>query len=422
MKNKETQIAIIGAGTAGITVAAQLLLKDKNFKIAIIDPADMHYYQAAWTLVGAGTYNMKKTGRPMKKLIPKAAEWIKDAVLEILPIEQKLKLASGTELKYDYLIVAPGGQNNLNEIEGLKETMGKNGVCSNYLDHEYTFKVLQDFKGGNAIFAQAATPLKCGGAPQKIMYLAEEYWKKGGIREKTNIVYPTPGSVLFGVKEFLSELLKVVDKKKITLKYFHKIVKIDGVKKLAYYQITRPEGNESPLEYRPNPNLGEYKEGDLIVIPYEMIHIAPPQSAPDFVKKSPLSYQDGPNKGWMEIDIHTLQHPIYKNVFGIGDAAALPTAKTGAAIRKQAPVLVANLLAVMKDQEMQKSYEGYSSCPIVTGYGKMLLCEFKYNNVRDSDKLISKFVDTTKESWLMWLLKKYLLPFMYWSLMLKGKA
>jgi sulfide:quinone oxidoreductase len=423
MKTQHHQIAIIGAGTAGITVAAQLLRKDKKLDIAIIDPADTHWYQPAWTLVAADTYKMKNTARPMSSVIPRGSKWIKDFVDKINADKNELSLRSGDVITYDYLIAAPGIQIDLDGIEGLRETIGKNGVCSNYIDPEYSLEVLKNFKGGNAIFTQAATPIKCGGAPQKIMYLADDFLRKAGIREKTNILYPMPGSILFGVPEFLPALMGVVDRKDISLKFFHKLVKIDGPNKLAYYEITLPEGDSRPTNYHTKDEaMNITKEGNLVVVPFEMLQLAPPQSAPDFIKKSSISYQEGPNKGWIEVDINTLQHPRYPNVFGIGDAAALPTAKTGAAVRKQAPVLVENLLSLMKNEALTEQYEGYSSCPIVTGYGSLVLAEFKYNNVRDSDKLISKFVDTTKESYWMWLLKKFGLPFMYWNLMLKGKA
>ena len=152
-----------------------------------------------------------------------------------------------------------------------------------------------------------------------------------------------------------------------------------------------------------------------------MLHLAPPQTAPEVIKNSTLAVAEGPSKGWLDVDIHTLQHKRYANIYGLGDVAALPTGKTGAAIRKQAPVVAANLLAqINHKQQPEEQYEGYSSCPIVTGYGKMLLAEFKYDNIRDSDPIITKFIDTTKEQWSMWLLKKYGLPWMYWNLMLKG--
>lgn len=423
MNNHHHQIVIIGAGTAGITVAAQLLRKNKKLDIAIVDPAEKHYYQPAWTLVGAGTYKYKNTERDMKDLIPKGAAWLQKAVQHVDPDNDQLTTADGDTISYDYLIACPGIQINLDLIEGLKDTMNKNEVCSNYTDPDYTWKVLQEFKGGNALFTQAATPVKCGGAPQKIMYLADDYWRKNGVKKNTHVIYAMPGSTIFGVPDFKKTLMEVVDRKDITLRYFHKLTRIDAENKKAYYSITAHADEPDKLKYNDKPDLGIAEIGSTeVVIPYDMMHLAPPQQAPDFIRNSKLAYQDGPSKGWIEVDQYTLQHKRYNNVFALGDAAGLPTAKTGAAVRKQGPVVVENLLEVMEhEQNLTGKYSGYSSCPLVTGYGKMVLAEFKYNNVRDSDPFLSWFVNTAKENWSMWMLKKYGLPFMYWNFMMKGK-
>lgn len=417
------QIVIIGAGTAGITVAAQLRKKDNSLDVIIIDPATTHYYQPAWTLVGAGTFDYKKTARPMASLIPKGVKWLKEAVTTFQPESNSIQLSSGATVKYDFLVVCPGIQIDLDGIEGLKETIGKNNVCSNYVDSNYTWEVLQKFKGGNALFTQPATPIKCGGAPQKIMYLADDYFQQQKVKDKTNVVFAMPGSIIFGVPDFAKTLMEVVDRKDINLKFFHKLVKIDGPNKLAYYEITRPDDSEKALEYNSNDKVKVQEIAPKsIAIPFDMLHLAPPQSAPNFIKESPLSHQEGPSKGWLNVDHGSLQHNNYSNIYGLGDCAALPTAKTGAAVRKQAPVVVQQILNSLKNTSTELIYNGYSSCPLVTGYGKMVLAEFGYNNVRMSDPLISKFVDTSKETYSMWLLKKYGLPFLYWNLMLKGKV
>ncbi len=423
MSQTHHQIVIVGAGTAGITVAAQLFRKDKSLDIAIIDPATKHYYQPAWTLVGAGTYDYDATVRDMSSVMPRRAKWIKNYVETIDPDNNKVITRDGSEITYDYLIACPGIQLDVDAMPGLAEALQTDSVCSNYTDPEHTWKVLQNFKGGNAIFTQPATPIKCGGAPQKIMYLAEEYFVKSGVRNKTKIAFITPGSVIFGTEPFKQVLMEVVDRKKIQLRFFHKITKIDPANKMAYFTIMA-HANEPEQLYYHKEDLGERILSETeVAIPYDMLHLAPPQSAPDFIKRSKLAHQEGPDKGWINVDINTLQHKHYPNVFALGDAAALPTAKTGAAIRKQAPVVVENLLYVMNQQkELTPGYTGYSSCPLVTGYGKMLLAEFKYGNERDSDPVISQFVDTGKEQYSMWLLKKYGLPFMYWNLMLKGRA
>ncbi len=413
------QILIIGGGTGGIMTAAQLKRKDKSLDIAIIEPSDKHYYQPAWTLVGAGTYDYEKTIREEKRYIPKGVEWIQDKATGLNPKTNQVETAESGSYTYDYLIVSPGLINDLEQIEGLKETLGQNGVCSVYTDPRHTWRVLQNTKKGQAVFTQPGAAFKCGGAPQKIMYLSEHYFRKQGVRDDVNVVFATPGTVIFGVEDFAKTLNKIIEERNIYFKPFHKPVAIDGPNQTITFKITDVEKANIELD----DSLGEKMiQGDHLILPFDMLHTAPPQKAPDFLRNSDLVYADGPNKGFGEVDINTLQHKTYENVFILGDAAGLPTAKTGAAIRKQAPVVVDNIMELKEHQKLSASkYEGYSSCPLVTGYGSMVLAEFKYDNVRDSDPLISTFVDTTKERYSMWLLKKYGLPYLYWNHMLQGR-
>lgn len=416
------KILIIGGGTAGITVAAQLKRKDKSLKIGLIEPSEKHYYQPAWTLVGAGTFKFENTERKEADYIPKGVDWIKDYAEAINPEKNSVATRSSGEITYDFLVVAPGLVMNFDLLPGLKEAMQTDYVGSVYTDPQKVWKMLQNFKGGNAIFTQANTPIKCGGAPQKIMYLTEHFLRKQGIRDKSNVIFATPGTVIFGVKEFAETLTKIIKERNIHFKPFYAPIKIDGEKKEITFKYIKPDPEN--LEALIDGNLNESLSGENeITIKYDLLHLAPPQQAPDFVRNSTLVYQEGPHKGWLEVDINSLQHMKYPNIFGLGDVVGLPTAKTGAAVRKQAPVVVNNILTLLKEQQLgTKIYEGYSSCPLVTGYGSMVLAEFKYNNVRDSDPMISTFVDTSKEQYSMWLLKKYGLPFMYWNLMLRGKA
>lgn len=414
-------VAVIGAGTGGIMTAARLLNKKPGLKVALIDPSETHWYQAAWTLVGAGTYDMNATKRPTGSLIPKGAEWIKQKVVKINGKENELELDNGNRINYKILVVSPGLVYDFDAMPGLREALEKDNVCSNYLNPEKTWKVIRSFKGGNAVFTQPSTPIKCGGAPQKIMYLAEEAFRKTGVRDKTKVIFATPGSVIFGVKVFADTLMNVIHRKGIILKTFYNPVRIDGDNNVIYFRYTKP--GENGCIITKEQGIHEEIVGDAeIKMPYDMLHLAPPQAAPDFIRHSELAHQDGPNKGWMNVNINTLQSAVYPNIFGIGDVAALPTAKTGAAIRKQAPVVVDGILSMLEKGSLSEAvYEGYSSCPLVTGYGKMVLAEFKYDNVRDSDPLLSKMFDTTKELYPMWLLKKYVLPWLYWNKMLKGK-
>jgi sulfide:quinone oxidoreductase len=415
------QVLIIGGGTGGIMTAAQLRRKNRNLSIGLVEPNTEHYYQPAWTLVGAGAFDFRKTIKPESAVIPHGVDWIRDYATTFQPERNEVSTRNSGNITYDVLVISAGIQSDLDALPGLREALQTDSVCSNYLDPQKTYEVLKKFKGGNAVFTQPATPIRCGGAPQKIMYLAEEYFKKSGVRPQTNVVFATPGSVIFGVKVFADELTRILQEKHVHFKTYYKPVRIDPVKKEITFQYTKPDSTLQADAL--DTSIGEKIDApNEVTVPYDMLHLAPPQSAPDFIKQSPFAYKEGPNKGWLNVDIHTLQSNVYPNVFGLGDSAALPTAKTGAAIRKQVPVVVENVTRVLKQMPMaEKGYEGYSSCPIVTGYGKMLLCEFKYDNVRDSDPLLSKFVDTSKERWSMWILKKFGLPWLYWNMMLKGR-
>lgn len=391
------KVLIVGAGTAGITVAARLKNSGEKFEIYIIDPAAKHYYQPLWTLVGAGVGTKEGTEKEMGPLIPSGVSWIKDSVTSFEPAENKISIKNKSEpLTYDYLVVCPGIQIDWDKIEGLKETLGKNGVCSNY-GYEFvdsTYQSLKSTKSGNALFTFPNTPIKCGGAPQKIMYLADSFLRKAGVRDQVNVEFMSAGAGIFGVEKYKKALQEIVDRRGINTTFKHNLEKIDGEKKIATFR-----------------NL---ETNELVEKEFSMIHVAPPQSAPDFVKKSPLANE----QGWLDTNQYTLQHNKYKNIFCIGDATSCPTAKTGAAIRKQAPVLVANLLNEINEKPLSAKYNGYSSCPLITDYGKLILAEFDYES-----KPVETFpFNQAKERLSMYVLKKHILPILYWQGMLKGRA
>ena len=434
--SKHHQVLIIGGGTAGIMVASQMLESNPKMDIGLFEPAKTHYYQPAWTLVGANTYDFDKTGRPMSSVMPKGVNWIKEFVGGFDPKNNKVTTTDGNEFTYDYLVVAPGLRMAPELVEGLTEAMDKGVICSNYTNPKHTWEVLKNFKGGAALFTQPTTPIKCGGAPQKIMYLAEDHFVKSGVRKKTNVVFATAGSVIFGVKPIAETLMKVIDRKDINLRFHHKLVAVDGEKQIAWYELAKDvtaggcvvmsgenEGLsiDESIQYN-YKDVKVTKEGNRFGIHFDMMHLAPPQAAPKFIADSELSN----DAGWLTVDDKTMQHTKFDNVFGLGDVAQLPTAKTGAAIRKQVPVVVENILHLIKDNALaNKEYDGYSSCPLVTGYGKMVLAEFVYGSKFQPDPKLKQFPlmigDSSKEHWRLWILKKYLLPYLYWNKMMKGK-
>jgi sulfide:quinone oxidoreductase len=414
-------VLVVGGGTGGIMTAAQIRRKLPKLTVGLFEPSETHWYQPAWTLVGAGTYDMAATKRKTADYMPKGVTWVKERIGSLQPAQNQVTTESGASYTYRYLVLSPGLVYDLSLLPGLAEALETPYVCSNYMDPEKTWDVLQNFKGGNAVFTQASTPIKCGGAPQKIMYMAEDYFRRRGIRDKTNVVFATPGGVIFGVEAFARTLNQIIARRDIFFKPHYAPISMDpAARTITFRYNTASAGNDCMNQK--TASLREEVQGDTeMVMPYDMLHLAPPQTAPKFIQDSPLAVAEGVNKGWLEVDIHTLNHPQFSNVFGIGDCAALPTAKTGAALRKQAPVVVEQIRAAEAQTASSATYEGYSSCPLVTGYGKMVLAEFRYDNVRDSDPLLSALVDTTKESRLMWILKKYGLPYLYWNQMLRGK-
>jgi sulfide:quinone oxidoreductase len=426
-----THILIIGGGTGGIMTAAQLLKKG-GVKISILEPAEFHYYQPAWTLVGANAYDFEKTKRTMASVMPNGVNWIKEYAEKIDPENKVVETRNGNQISYDYLVIAPGIKIDTSLIEGLTEAIDKGVVCSNYTNPKHTWEVLKNFKGGTALFTQPATPIKCGGAPQKIMYLADDYFNKSGVRNKTNIVFATPGGVIFGVKPVAKTLMEVVDRKDINLRFSHKLVRVDGDKRIAWYEVTKdPKAGgcvvmedkqtgdiDESINYN-NKNIDITKENGLYGIHFDMLHLAPPQTAPDFVRNSTLANE----AGWLDVDKGTMQHTKDPNIFGVGDATSVPTAKTGAAIRKQVPIVVENISRLIASQSLSnKTYNGYSSCPLVTGYGKMVLAEFDYDSNFTPDPKLKQLLikDSSKEHRRLWWLKKYILPRLYWNKMLKG--
>lgn len=401
-QGRKYRVLIVGGGTGGISVAARLSQRLPPGEVAIVEPSSNHYYQPLWTLVGAGVVPKELSVRAEADYIPRGVEWVRDRVSELQPAESRVVTESGTSIAYDYLVLAPGMKLDWDRVPGLRDALGKAGVCSIY-DYEQaqtTWQTIQAFRGGTALFTMPSTPIKCAGAPQKIMYLAEETFRDQGIRDRTHVIGAFGGASIFGVAAFRPALEKVLARKQIDFRPKHELIAVKGAEKKAVFRVSA-EAESREVE------LG-----------YDLLHVVPPQCAPDFVRRSPLATQEGPVPGWVKVDKHTLRSPDFGNVFALGDASSLPTSRTGAAIRKQAPVLVANLLAVMSQAEPPAHYDGYASCPLLTSRKTVLMAEFDY----DGKPAPSFPLDPTKERRSMYYVKRYGLPFLYWNLMLRGRA
>ncbi|MFT6683824.1 MAG: sulfide:quinone oxidoreductase [Loktanella salsilacus] len=396
-----SDIVIVGAGSAGIAVAASLLARDGGLDITIIDPADVHYYQPGWTMVGGGVFDVAQTKRMMGPLIPDAVTWIKAGVAEFLPDADAVVLGDGRVVGYKRLIVCPGLELHWDGIAGLKDTLGRNGVTSNYRYDlaPYTWELVQGLNKGKAIFTQPAMPIKCAGAPQKAMYLSGDAWFRRGVLKDIDIQFMNAGGVLFGVKDYVPALMDYVAKYDVSLNFFHTLTAVDGAAKTATFKVGTP--GSDPKE---------------VTVDFDMIHVCPPQRAPAFIRESALADA----AGWVDVDQATLRHKTYCNIWSLGDVMNAPNAKTMAAARKQAPVVAVNVLADIAGKSAVGIYDGYGSCPLTVERGKIVLAEFGYGGA-----LLPSFpewlIDGTKPSRLAWALKAQALPQVYWHAMLKGR-
>ncbi|MCV2875301.1 bifunctional protein tyrosine phosphatase family protein/NAD(P)/FAD-dependent oxidoreductase [Rhodobacteraceae bacterium XHP0102] len=394
-------IVIVGAGAAGLAVAASLKSRKSSLEIAVIDPADIHYYQPGWTMVGGGIFEAADTAKTMGSLIPRGVTWIKSAVAAFEPKDDVVILDGCRVVKYKRLIVAPGLKLAWDRIEGLEATLGKNGVTSNYRYDlaPYTWNLVKNMKEGRAIFTQPPMPIKCAGAPQKAMYLSGDHWTRAGVLKDISIDFMNAGGVLFGVKDYVPALEGYVQKYGVNLNFFHNLKAIDGAAKKAWFTVAKPDTPPTEVE-----------------VEFDMIHVVPPQIAPDFIRVSPLADA----AGWVDVDQATLRHKSYENIWSLGDVMNAPNAKTAAAARMQAPIVAQNIIDDINGSSATAQYNGYGSCPLTVERGKIVLAEFGYGGA-----LLPSFpkavIDGTKPSRLAWWLKESFLPPFYWKGMLKGR-
>lgn len=390
------QFLIVGGGAGGLSISSTLCRKFPH-ATAIIEPSENHYYQPLWTLVGGGIERLEDSVRPTGSLIPPGCTWYQTSVGEFKPDQNLVVTADGQEIAYEFLFVAVGLKLRFDKVIGLPQALGTPGVGSNYshLTVNDTWKAIQNFKGGNAIFTVPNSPIKCLGAPQKIMYLAEAYFRENNVRDKANVMFNTSLDRIFGVKKYADSLSKIVEERDIKINFKRNLIAINSDTQEATFEI---------LDGSQPKRLETYE--------YDMIHVTPPMGPPDCLIGSPISDETG----FVDVDKITMRHKKYSNIFAIGDCANSPNGKTAAAVAGQTGVIKANVMALIEGRAMPAQYDGYTSCPLVTGYNKLILAEFDYNG----NPLETFPFDQSKERYTMYYMKKDILPEVYWNGLVRG--
>ncbi|KAK4645144.1 hypothetical protein QC761_310800 [Podospora bellae-mahoneyi] len=400
------KVVVVGGGSAGLTISHQLLRKGKFSQddIAIVDPAEWHHYQPGWTLVGGGLKNKEQLRKPLKSLIDPKLRFYNTELASFSPESNTVTLDNGDKLNYEHLVVVPGIKVDFNSIKGLQDALSNpdSGVSSiyGYDTCDKADRTIKALKGGQAIFTQPMGVVKCAGAPQKIMWLALDHWKKSGLYDPANpssspihITFATGLPVMFGVPKYSAVL--------------EKLRKERGVEGLFAHDLVEINGNDAVFSHGENQKLTRK---------FDLMHVTPKMGAHAFVKSSPLANE----AGFVDVDEETLRHKKWKNVWSAGDASSLPTSKTAAAITAQAPVLVKNVLRSMKGKEADEEYDGYTSCPLLTEYGKVLLAEFKYGGVPKETFGKALRIDQAVPRRAFYHLKKDFFPWVYYKYMVKG--
>ena len=427
--DKQVKVLIVGAGAGGIMALARLRRGLPNAQFTIIAPNEVHLYQPGQVFLAAGLEKHEDLIKPNSDFIDEEVNWIKDEVASFDPDNNKVVTRNGEEVHYDYMVVATGIVYHYDWIEGLSESdIGTNGISSVYLSDlekgttrgaEVTwewFKALKEAakKGEKptAIYTQPATPIKCGGAPQKILYLSADYLKEEGL--EANYIFATNGSKLFSlpsIEKTLAETQKSYDT--ITNKFKHNLVAIDVKNKVATFEETYQIKGEYDEDLQEYDMITKKRKVDM---KYDFIHVVPPMSPPKAVVESKLGWQKGSAKGWLEVDMHTLQHRRYPNVFGIGDVMGIPKGKTGGSARHHGPIVAENLIRVVEGEKPTAKFDGYTVCPLKTDYGHIVMAEFNYDGLAPT----IPFLDPATPRWMWWAFDLYMLKPMYWYLMIRG--
>lgn len=410
----KARIVIIGAGAAGTALVNRLVDRLEGATITVIDARAEHLYQPGLSLVAAGLKPASYTVSQTADWLPKGITLITETAAAIDPVAKTVNTSGGQTVAYDFLVVAPGLVLDHDAIEGFSlDLVGTNGIGALYAGPEYAAKTWAAAKtfteqGGIGLMTRPATEMKCAGAPLKHAFLIEDIASRTVGKGKYEIHYAANNAALFGVPIVSEKVRMLFGERGIATHYNHVLKAIDPGRKSATFTTTSVD---------PVTKAEVKSDAEL---PYDYLHVIPPQRAPDVIRQSGLSWADKwTDQGWVEVDMKTLRHLRYPEVFALGDVAGVPKGKTAASVKWQVPVVEDHLVAAIEGRDGTETYDGYTSCPLITRVGRAMLVEFDYHN-----NLVPSFpgvIAPLEELWISWLMKEVALKATY-NAMLRGKA
>ncbi len=402
------RVLVIGGGNAGLSVAGRLRRAGVD-DITVVEPRENHVYQPLLSHVAGGTAKASQAARPQADVMPDGVTLIRDAVASVDPETSSLVLASGRSIGYEHLVVCPGVVQDWDAIPGLEAALGTPNVASSYeisLAHK-TSRMLRELRQGTAVFVQAPEPASFGGAIQKPMYLACDYWRSRDVLDRIRVVLVLPDATPLGVPAIDREL-----ERKIT-EY--------GIEVRREAQLTEALGDAKTAVIE---TAGEHRER----IPYDALIVEPPQRAPEWIAEAGLAGVElayptpemRSERGFVDVDTHTMRHHRFPNVWSLGDAAVSRSQRSGGALRKQTKALAENLVSVLRDQAPESDYDGYTVAPFTVSRSSVVFGEF--DDTLKQRPSIPFWKGLARERRLTWVFDRHVLPWVYWNLILKGRA
>ena len=347
-------VLILGAGTAGTMAAAGLRHHlDEGHRITVVDVDDRHVYQPGQLLLPFGTYRESQLVRSRRSVLPRGVDVVTGEVESVDTAAATVRLADGTELGYDQLIIATGTSPRPDQTPGMLDGAHlARGVHEFYtLEGSIALReALARFQGGRLVVDIADNPIKCPVAPLELTFLADAFLRERGLREATELVYVTPLDGAFTKAVCSKRLGGMLGDRNITMEADFLLEHVDA-------------------------DAGRIVSYDEREIDFDLLVAVPVNMGADFVASAGL----GDELNHVRVDPHTLQAVDHPNVWAVGDAANLPTSKAGSVAHFSMPVLVTNVTDVIAGRAPSASFDGHSNCFIESGDGKALLIDFNYD-------------------------------------------